>query len=113
MKGWGVLLVASISEIGWAVGLKYTNGFTVLLPSLITIGMMIISFFLFAKALLYLPMGTAYAVFTGIGTTGTTVYGILFLQETMTSLKVLFFIVLIMGIIGLQITGKSEEKDVS
>ena len=78
---WTYLTVAGLFEIGWAIGLKYTDGFTRLLPSLWTIASMILSIVLLGLALKTLPVGTAYAVWTGIGAVGTAALGIYFLQS--------------------------------
>lgn len=100
---WFILLLAGLTEIGWAIGLKYSEGFTNLPVSLVTIVFMIISFFLFAIALKKIPIGTAYAIFTGIGAAGTALIGILFLNETRDLLKIASLILLIGGLIGLKL----------
>lgn len=78
---WIILLAAGLFEIGWAVGLKYTVGFTRLIPSVLTLIAMVASVGLLGIALRHLPLGTAYAVWTGIGTIGTAIYGILLFGE--------------------------------
>lgn len=78
---WITLLLAGILEIGWAIGLKYTDGFTRLTPTVLTVGSMILSVVLLGIAVRSLPLGTAYAVWTGIGTVGTVVLGIFFLRS--------------------------------
>ena len=106
---WFYLILAGLSEIVWAYGLKMTHGFTHLSWSVITVIFMIVSFYLFAKAMKEIPVGTAYAVFTGIGAAGTAVIGILFLKEDVNILKIGSLLVLIGGIIGLKLLGESKE----
>lgn len=108
---WFYLILAGLSEIVWAYGLKMTHGFTHLSWSIITIIFMIVSFYLFAKAMKQIPIGTAYAVFTGIGAAGTAVIGIIFLNEDANFLKIASLLVLISGIIGLKLLGESNEKE--
>ena len=103
---WIILFVAGIFEIVWAMGLKYSFGFTRLIPSLITVVGMVLSVYLLSLAAKSLPIGTAYAVWTGIGAVGAVVLGILLLGEPR-SLPRLFFVGLIVaGIIGLRFTGR-------
>lgn len=110
---WFYLILAGLSEIVWAYGLKMTHGFTHLSWSIITIIFMIVSFYLFAKAMKQIPIGTAYAVFTGIGAAGTAVTGIIFLNEDANFLKIASLLVLITGIIGLKLLGENNgEKEV-
>lgn len=100
---WAVLIVAGLFEVCWAVGLKYTEGFTRLIPSLWTGGAMLVSFYLLSVALRTLPLGTAYAVWTGVGAVGTVVMGIVLLGES-PDLPRLFCIGLIVaGIVGLKL----------
>lgn len=80
---WTILFLAGIFEIFWAVGLKYSDGFTKLFPTIFTIVTMIISFYLLSLALKALPIGTAYAVWVGIGTVGTVIAGIILFGESM------------------------------
>lgn len=101
---WVYLLIAGIFEIVWAIALKYSNGFTRLYPSLVTIVGMIISFYLLAVATKTLPIGTAYAVWTGIGAVGAVIIGILFLGEPRTLSRFLFLGLILVGIIGLKFT---------
>src|SRR5690606_24308340 len=79
---WFYLLAAGLAEIGWAVGLKYTDGFTRPLPTALTVGSMVVSLFLLGLALKSLPLGTAYAIWTGIGTVGTVILGIFLFAES-------------------------------
>ena len=100
---WIVLLLAGVLEIGWAVGLKYTDGFSRLWPSLATIGAMAISLLLLGLAVRTLPIGTAYAVWTGIGTGGTVLLGMALFGEPVTPLRLVFIGMIIAGIIGLKL----------
>lgn len=100
---WIILVVAGILEVGWAVGLKYTEGFTRLWPSVATLAAMIFSIGLLGIAIRTLPMGTAYAVWTGIGTIGTVAVGILFLGEPASSSRLLCLLLIIAGIVGLKL----------
>ena len=86
---WTILFLAGIFEIFWAVGLKYSDGFTKLFPTIFTIVTMIISFYLLSLALKALPIGTAYAVWVGIGTVGTVIAGIILFGESMTLIRVI------------------------
>jgi quaternary ammonium compound-resistance protein SugE len=101
---WLVLLLAGLLEIGWAVGLKYTDGFTRLIPSLLTAASMLLSVLLLGLALRSLPLGTAYAVWTGIGTVGTVLFGILVLHEPATALRLACIALIVAGILGLKMT---------
>lgn len=100
---WIILILAGLFEIVWAVGLKYTHGFTRLTPSLITVGGMIISFWLLAIAMKSLPLGTAYAVWVGIGTIGAFVAGIILLGETLSALRVISVLLIAAGLAGLKL----------
>lgn len=84
---WFTLLLAGILEIGWAIGLKYTDGFTRLTPTVLTVGSMILSVVLLGIAVRSLPLGTAYAVWTGIGTVGTVILGIILFAEPATAMR--------------------------
>ncbi len=107
---WFYLILAGISEIVWAYGLKMSHGFSVLNWSVFSIAFMIVSFYLFARALKAIPIGTAYAVFTGIGAAGTAVIGMLFLQEDVNPIKTISLIVLICGIVGLKLIDSKPRK---
>ena len=102
MKPWIILLVASLFEIGWAVGLKYTNGFSRLWPSAVTLAMMAISLYLLALAARSLPIGTAYAVWTGIGAVGTATFGMIWFHEPATAARIVCMLMVIAGIAGLK-----------
>lgn len=109
---WLYLVLAGLSEIVWAYGLKMTGGFTDPLWSVITVFFMIVSFYLFAKAMKTIPIGTAYAVFTGIGAAGTAIIGIAILGEDVSVLKIISLLVLIGGIVGLKMAcGREKGKE--
>jgi quaternary ammonium compound-resistance protein SugE len=99
---WIYLMVAGLLEIGWAIGLKYTEGFSKLWPSLWTLCAMMASFALLAAALKSIPVGTGYAVWTGIGAAGTALVGMLFLGESRELLRILCLALIIAGVMGLK-----------
>ena len=99
---WTYLIVAGLLEIVWAVGLKYTEGFSRLWPSVVTIGVMVASLALLAQALKTIPVGTGYAVWTGIGAAGTALIGMLFLGESHAPLRLLCLAFIITGVLGLK-----------
>jgi quaternary ammonium compound-resistance protein SugE len=101
---WVYLIIAGLLEVVWAIGLKYTEGFTKLWPSVGTIGTMIVSFFLLSQALKTLPVGTGYAIWTGIGAVGTVVVGMLLLGESRDVARLVCIMFIIGGIIGLKAT---------
>lgn len=100
---WLVLLLAGLFEIVWAIGLKYTEGFTRLWPTVGTVSALIVSFVLLGIAAKSLPIGTAYAVWTGIGAIGTLVCGIIFLHEPVTAARMTCAALILSGVIGLKI----------
>lgn len=100
---WFYLLIAGIFEISWAVGLKFSHGFTQIIPSILTVIGMIASFYFLALALKNLPLGTAYAIWTGIGTVGTVILGIILFKEPATALRLLCIALIICGITGLKL----------
>ncbi|WP_075215756.1 quaternary ammonium compound efflux SMR transporter SugE [Mongoliimonas terrestris] len=100
---WFILVIAGLLEIGWAVGLKYTEGFTRLVPSVLTAGTMVASVVLLAIAMRELPLGTAYAVWTGIGTVGTALVGMAIFGEPADVLRALCILLIVAGIAGLKI----------
>ena len=106
---WILLIMAGLTEIVWAIGLKEAHGFTELVPSIVTIIFLIVSFFLFAKAMKTIPIGTAYAIFTGIGAAGTAIVGFIWFGEEVSRGKLLFLFVLLFGIIGLKLVDDEEE----
>ncbi|TWT90095.1 Quaternary ammonium compound-resistance protein SugE [Pseudobythopirellula maris] len=101
---WVYLFVAAALEIGWAVGLKYSHGFTKPLPSVLTVVAMVLSLVLLAMAVRTLPIGTSYAIWTGIGAVGTAVLGIALFSEPVTAWRVLFLLLIVGGIAGLKVT---------
>lgn len=101
---WVLLFLAGLAEIVWAVGLKHTEGFTRLIPTAVTGGAMIVSVILLGLAVRSLPMGTAYAVWTGIGTVGTVLAGILLYGESADALRLLWLALIVAGIAGLKLT---------
>ena len=101
---WIVLFFAGLFEVVWAVGLKYTHGFTRLTPSIITIVAIITSMGLLAYAMRDLPVGTAYAIWTGIGAVGTAIIGIIFLGESANMFRLLSLALIIIGLIGLKVS---------
>lgn len=100
---WLYLFVAGLFEVGWAIGLKYTQGFTRLVPTLLTAVSMVVSLGLLGLALKSLPVGTAYAVWTGIGTIGTAILGIVLLGEPATVLRLVCIGLIVAGIVGLKL----------
>ena len=103
---WIYILIASIFEICWSVGLKYSQGFTKLSYSIFTVITMILSYVFLALGVKELPIGTAYAVWTGIGAVGTIIYGVIFLNESKDILRLFFMFLIIVGIIGVRLTYK-------
>lgn len=106
---WVFLFLAGVLEVGWAIGLKYTQGFTKLWPSVLTIGAMALSFFLLAQALRTIPIGTGYAVWTGIGAVGTAIIGMLFLGEARDAGRLLCLLLIFTGIVGLKFLSPHAE----
>jgi quaternary ammonium compound-resistance protein SugE len=100
---WLYLFVAGLFEVGWAIGLKYTEGFTRLVPSVLTIAAMILSMALLGLALKTLPVGTAYAVWTGIGAVGTAALGIYLFGEPATAARLASIGLILAGIVGLKV----------
>lgn len=102
MKYWIVLILSGLGEVVWSIALNYSNGFSRLTPSIITIVFMLGSFFGLSYAMKNIPLGTAYAVFTGIGAVGAAIYGIVFLDEPKTFWRLFFILTLIISIAGLK-----------
>ncbi|WP_174849541.1 quaternary ammonium compound efflux SMR transporter SugE [Yersinia artesiana] len=100
---WIILVIAGLLEVIWAIGLKYSHGFTRLTPSIVTLVAMAASVFLLAYAMKTLPAGTAYAVWTGIGAVGTAILGIMLLGESASLARVLSLGLILAGIIGLKL----------
>ena len=101
---WIILFIAGLLEVVWAIGLKYTHGFTRLTPSVITVSAMIVSIVLLSWAMRSLPVGTAYAVWTGIGAVGAAITGILLLGETASLARIASLALIVAGIIGLKLS---------
>lgn len=99
---WVILIVAGLFEIGWAVGLKYTEGFTRLWPTVGTVLSMLISLGLLGVAMKTLPMGTAYAIWVGVGAVGTVILGMVLLGESVNPLRLISLALIVVGIIGLK-----------
>ncbi|KAA0562532.1 DMT family transporter [Rossellomorea aquimaris] len=108
--GWIYVIIGGILEIGWATGLSLSEGFTKPVPSIVTVVLILISFYFFSNSMKLLPIGTAYAVFTGIGAAGTAVVGMVFLNEGISVLKVTFISLLIFGVIGLKMSDKEKQE---
>jgi len=103
---WIYLFIAGLFEIGWAVGLKYTDGFTRLWPSIVTIVTMILSFYFLSSAVKTIPIGTAYAIWTGIGAVGTAILGIILFDESKEFIRIIFIMLIVIGIVGLKFFSK-------
>ena len=101
---WTLLFFAGLFEVGWAVGLKYTEGFTRIVPTTLTVGAMLASVVLLGLAMKHLPVGTAYAVWTGIGTVGTVILGIVLLGDSAAPLRLVCLGLIVLGIAGLKLT---------
>ena len=100
---WLILILAGVLEIGWAIGLKYTDGFTRMTPTIATVAAMIVSMVLLGIAVRDLPVGTAYAVWTGIGTVGTVLLGIFLFGESADLVRLGFIAMIVAGIVGLKV----------
>ena len=101
---WLILFLAGLFEIGWAIGLKYTDGFTRVTPTVVTLALMGVSVYLLSVALRSLPVGTGYAVWTGIGVLGTTGLGILLFDEPRGLIRLLSIGLILLGILGLRVS---------
>jgi quaternary ammonium compound-resistance protein SugE len=106
LMAWTYLIIAGLFECGWAIGLKYTDGFTRLVPSIFTLAAMYISFWLLSIAMKTIPIGTAYAIWTGIGAIGVALLGMLILGESKNVLKILCLFLIVGGIVGLKLVSK-------
>ncbi|WP_223700851.1 DMT family transporter [Sutcliffiella deserti] len=107
---WIYIFIAGLLEIVWVLGLRFSNGFTILIPSILTVATLAVSFYLFSKSLKFLPIGTAYAIFTGFGAAGTAVIGIFFFQESANASKLFFIGLMLAGIVGLKLTTPTETQ---
>jgi quaternary ammonium compound-resistance protein SugE len=104
VMAWVILFIAGLFEVAWAIGLKYTDGFSRLWPSVGTVGAMVASVVLLGWAMRTLPVGTAYAVWTGIGAVGTVALGIVLFQEPATAARLGCVALIVAGIVGLKVT---------
>jgi len=100
---WLFLVLAGLSEVVWAVGLKYTEGFTKLTPSVITVAFMGLSIWLLALALRTIPLGTGYAIWTGIGAVGTAIAGMVLFGESRATIRLVCILMIVAGIVGLKL----------
>lgn len=100
---WIYLIIAGLFEVGWAVGMKYSQGFSKPLASVLTIILMILSVVFLAQAIKNIPLGTAYAIWTGIGAIGTVLAGLILFDEPRTFLRLLFVFLIFIGIVGLKL----------
>jgi quaternary ammonium compound-resistance protein SugE len=107
---WLLLFIAGVLEIGWAIGLKYSDGFTRPLPSALTIAAMIASMYLLAQSARHIPIGTAYAVWTGIGAAGTAILGIALFSESRSLARLACLALVIGGIAGLKYFAQVPES---
>jgi quaternary ammonium compound-resistance protein SugE len=105
VSAWLYLIIAALFETGWAIGLEYSEGFTKLWPSVATVISMAISVVLLAKAVQSLPIGTAYAVWTGIGAAATALLGIILFNESSSVARLGFIGLIVVGVVGLEVTG--------
>ena len=103
MMAWITLFIAGLFEVGWAIGLKYTHGFTRLWPTVLTVLSMIVSLWLLGLALKTLPVGTAYAIWTGVGTVGTAILGMILFGESTAALRLACIALIVAGILGLKL----------
>ncbi len=104
---WFYLVIAGLFECGWAIGLKYTDGFTKLVPSLLTVTAMAISFWLLSTAMKTIPVGTAYAVWTGIGAVGVAIIGMVLFDESRDIMRIICLLLIVSGIVGLKLVSSS------
>jgi quaternary ammonium compound-resistance protein SugE len=104
---WIYLALAGLLEIIWAIGLKYTHGFTKFVPSVFTVLAMVASMYLLGRSASVIPIGTAYGVWVGIGVVGASILGILLFKEPATTPRILFLLMLVVSIVGLKLTFRS------
>lgn len=100
---WAILVTAGLFEVGWAIGLKYTHGFTRLWPSVWTVMVMVVSVWLLAVAMKSLPVGTAYSVWVGVGAVGTVILGIYLFGEPVNAARLISIALIVAGIVGLKL----------
>jgi quaternary ammonium compound-resistance protein SugE len=104
---WLMLVIAGLFEIVWAIGIKYTDGFTRFWPSIFTLSAMLVSIVLLGIAMKSLPVGTAYAVWVGIGAVGTAIFGIILFGESASTMRLLSLLLIVVGIVGLKLSTPS------
>ena len=104
---WFLLVLAGLFEVCWAVGLKYTDGFTRPWPTVLTAASMIVSLVLLGLALRSIPLGTGYAIWTGIGTIGTVIFGIVYFAEPATAARIFCVLLILSGIVGLKLVSNT------
>ncbi len=109
---WTFLIIAGLIEVGWAISMKYTEGFTKLWPTVITFSGMIVSFALLSLALTKIPISISYAIWTGIGAAGTAIIGMYFLGEHRSTMKLLCVFMIVAGIVGLKLSGSGMEDEI-
>ncbi|MCB1160094.1 MAG: multidrug efflux SMR transporter [Leptospiraceae bacterium] len=107
MKAWLLILIAGLFETAWVIGMKYSDGFTKFWPAVFTVVCALISMGLLGLSLKSLPLGTAYAVWTGIGALGTAILGILFFGESKEFIRLFFIFLTIVGLIGLKVVSRN------
>ena len=107
---WVYLFIAGLLECGWAFGMKYTDGFSKLVPSIFVIATMIVSIWLLSLSMKSIPVGTAYAVWTGIGATGVAILGMLFLNESREIIRIACLLLIVAGIVGLKLVAPETES---
>jgi quaternary ammonium compound-resistance protein SugE len=100
---WIYLLIAGLFEVSWAIGLKYSQGFTKIVPGALTVVGMVASFYFLSLALKTLPLGNAYAIWTGIGTVGTVILGVILFKEPINVMRMMCILFIVFGIIGLKL----------
>lgn len=105
---WIFLVLAGLAEVVWAVGLKYTEGFTKLMPSAVTIVFMVISVWLLAVALRTIPLGTGYAIWVGIGAVGTAIAGMVLFDESKSVARIVCILLIVAGIVGLKLASSES-----
>jgi len=103
---WIYLIIAGLFECGWAIGLKYTEGFSRLTPSILTVAAMAISFWLLSTAMKTIPVGTAYAVWTGIGAVGVAIMGMVLFGESRDVFRIISLVLIVSDIVGLKLVSK-------
>lgn len=101
---WLLLILAGLAEIGFAIGLKYTEGFSKPIPTVFTVIAMLLSLFLLSRASLQIPIGTAYSVWVGIGAIGASLFGFILFNEVLSSMRLLFLGLLLVAVVGLKLT---------